>query len=209
MRLIILILAGHEKAMAYPFVVFEGVDGSGKETQVQKLALALRRKRVPVRVHKYPTQQAGAVQGHLDGTHPLTSDELFRAFVADLLAGQARLASDRKKGWVLADRYCISTAAYQGVEGKLEDRIRQLQAKSWITPDLVLWLDLPVEEGMRRKAGQKLPDRNEADRAFLEQVRTNYGQLYRMEFLTANWERVDASQPPDKVAAIIRKTMEK
>ena len=145
---------------------------------------------------------------HLNGKHKLEPDALFAAFVDDLAASQPLLEQDRKKAWVLSDRYVISTAAYQGVGGRLEERVKQLASRPWIKPDLVIWLDLPVEEAMRRKAAQKKPDVHEADRAFLESVRKNFDALYRMRFLCAEWRRIDATQKPEKIAAEIRSAVE-
>ena len=194
--------------MGFRFIVFEGIDGCGKATQVEELARGLRRKRQPFAIHKYPTAEARGVHDHLSGHHKLEPDALFAAFVEDLAAGQPRLEQDRKKAWVLADRYVISTAAYQGVGGRLEERVKQLVERPWIKPDLVIWLDLPVEEAMRRKAAQKKPDIHESDRAFLQSVRMNFDALYRMRFLCADWRRIDATQKPEKIAAEIRSVVE-
>ena len=190
--------------MAYPFIVLEGIDCCGKETQVRELLKWLKRRRLPAVVHKYPTAGAKKVHEYLGRRQVMDADSLFSAFVDDLQAHQAQLAKDRGRAWVIADRYCVSTAAYQGVDGKLDARIAQLEKFEWVKPDFVLWLDLPVEEAMRRKAGQKKPDRHEADRAFLEEVRANFDSLYRRSFLCSNWKRIDASQPPERVAADIR-----
>ncbi len=194
--------------MGFQFIAFEGIDGCGKATQVDELARAIRKKRQPFVIHKYPTTSAQSVHEHLNGKHKLEPDALFAAFVDDLAASQPLLEQDRKKAWVLSDRYVISTAAYQGVGGRLEERVKQLASRPWIKPDLVIWLDLPVEEAMRRKAAQKKPDVHEADRAFLESVRKNFDALYRMRFLCAEWRRIDATQKPEKIAAEIRSAVE-
>lgn len=194
--------------MGFQFVAFEGIDGCGKATQVDELSRAIRKKRQPFVVHKYPTKHAQSVHDHLNGVKKLAPDALFAAFVDDLVAGQPLLAQDRKKAWVLCDRYVISTAAYQGVDGRLDERVAQLSSRPWIKPDIVIWLDLPVEEAMRRKAAQKKPDVHEADRVFLESVRANFDSLYRMKFLCSNWKRIDASQKPEKIAAEIRAVVE-
>ncbi|MDE1798176.1 MAG: dTMP kinase [Candidatus Micrarchaeota archaeon] len=194
--------------MAYPFVVLEGIDGCGKDTQARLLLTLLKRRRLPAFLHKYPTDKAKGVQAHLQSKSSLSPDALFDAFVADLQSEQAALSAQRLRGWVVADRYCLSTAAYQGTGGKLDARLKQLLSKPWVKPDVVLWLDLPVSEAMARKAGQKTPDRHESDAAFLEQVRENYEQLYRTQFLSSNWKRINASPAPEKVAEQIRKLLE-
>ncbi len=193
--------------MAYPFVVFEGIDGCGKDTQAQLLLALLRRRRLPAFLHQYPTAKAG-VSAHLASKATLSQDELFDKFLSDLQNDQPALLSHLSRGWVLADRYCLSTVAYQGAGGRLQERLRAVDARPWVKPNVVLWLDLPVGEAMARKAGQKSPDRHEADRAFLESVRENYAQLFRTRFLCANYKRIDASLSPEKVAEQIRKALE-
>lgn len=193
--------------MAYPFVVFEGIDGCGKGVQIARLSMQLRRRRQPFFIHAYPTEAAKVVQDHLSKRHTLSPDALFDAFVADLQADQKLVAQHRLHGWVLADRYCISTAAYQGTDGQLSKRIGQLEKMDWIRPDTVIWLDLKVEEAMARKSAQKSPDRHEADRAFLESVSGNYKELERLAFLCSNWNRIDAAQPPARVEADVRKAL--
>ncbi|MCL6089404.1 MAG: dTMP kinase [Candidatus Marsarchaeota archaeon] len=193
--------------MAYPFIVLEGIDGCGKETQARELLKLLKRRRQPAVLHKYPTAGAKKVHEYLVQGKAMDGDSLFSAFVEDLQAHQAQLAKDRERAWVIADRYCVSTAAYQGVDGKLDARIAQLEKLDWVKPDFVLWLDVPVEEAMRRKAGQKKPDRHEADKAFLKEVRANFDALFRRSFICSNWKRIDASQPPERVAAEIREAI--
>ncbi len=194
--------------MAYRFIVLEGIDGCGKATQCDALARALGKLRQPVAVHKYPTDGAQRVHEHLQGKKTSSQDELFAAFVDDIASSQARLCEDLKKGWVLADRYAVSTAAYQGAGGKLDARMAGIDALRLIKPDLVIWLDLPVEEAMRRKAAQKKPDAHESDRAFLEEVRKNYAELGRRSFLSARWQKIDASQTPERITREIRLAIE-
>jgi dTMP kinase len=196
-------------SMAYPFIVLEGIDGSGKATQSENIIKWLRRRRQPTVLHKYPTENAKKVHEYLNGKLKLDLDSAFYAFVDDLQAGQQKLGQDRQKAWVISDRYCISTAAYQGVEGRLDERIAQLEKMRWIKPDMVIWLDLPVDEAMKRKAGQKAPDLHEANKNFLQQVRSNFDILYRKKFLCSNFFRVDASQPKERVFEAIRTLIER
>lgn len=194
--------------MAYRFVVFEGIDGCGKQTQADALERLLRRRRVGVTRLKYPTDKAKEVHGHLEGGKTLGPDELFARFLDDIAQGQGEVRDALRKGWVIADRYAISTAAYQGTGGKLEERRAAIEARGLIKPDVVLWLDLGVEESMRRKAGQKAPDRHERDRAFLEEVAAHYARLEREQFLCKHYRRIDAAQSPERVAEDIRNALD-
>lgn len=194
--------------MAFPFIAVEGIDGSGKETQVAELVKLAKRKRARVFVHKYPTDNAKKIKDYLAGKTNLSSDELFEMYSKDIMDGQEKLKDELLRGWVIADRYCISTAAYQGVGGKLEERMEQINEMNFAKPDLVIWLDLPVEEAMKRKERQKILDRNESNMKFLKEVRANFEKLYISSFVGPKWKRIDASDEPKKVADEIRKALE-
>jgi dTMP kinase len=86
---------------------------------------------------------------------------------------------------VLADRFDLSTFAYQGYGRGLElDQVRQANnmATGGLRPDLILVLDVPVEVGLRRKGGGGDGDRIEQEgEVFLSRVREGYRALARMD----------------------------
>lgn len=86
---------------------------------------------------------------------------------------------------VLADRFDLSTFAYQGFGRGLElDQVRRANtmATGGLRPDLTLVLDVPVEVGLRRKGGREGGDRIEQEgEVFLSRVREGYRQLARMD----------------------------
>jgi dTMP kinase len=98
---------------------------------------------------------------------------------------------------VLSDRYFVSTAAYQGARGLDAAAILAASEAEFPRPDLVLWLDLPVDEALARVAARGAP-REPAfeERAFLERVRSTLASLQRDYLL-----RVDARGSEDEVAA--------
>ncbi len=162
------------------FIALEGVEGAGKSTQVQRLAERLRALgRDPVLVRE-PGGTPFAEQVRqlvLHEPYELTAASelfLYQAARADLTARVIRpaLASGRD---VLADRYELSTRAYQAAgRGLDEAAVRGAigLATGGLAPDLYLVLDLPPAEGRRRQAAEgKQPDRLErADAAFHERV---------------------------------------
>ena len=99
---------------------------------------------------------------------------------------------------VIADRFSLSTLAYQGHGRGLDlDRVRALDA--WATgglvPDLTLYFDIPLEEMRRRQGPAHRPDRLEReDAAFFERVRDGY--LCELEGLPGA-HRLDGGQPPE------------
>jgi dTMP kinase len=94
--------------------------------------------------------------------------------------------------WVLSDRYSASTAAYQGHgRGLPLEAIEQLErfATQGLQPDLTLWLDLPLEEALRRRS-HRLGDRMEAEgQAFMERVLRGFQGRAGGE----GWWRIDAT----------------
>jgi len=162
------------------FVSFEGVEGSGKSTQVALLAERLRAEGRDVLVVREPGGTPLAEEARrlfLDpATRPGPAAELFLLLVAraDLLARVVRPALERGTV-VLADRFDLSTRAYQ-IAGRGMPAGPVLEANRLATgglePDLVLVLDLaPAVGRSRQAAGGKVHDRMELeDEAFHRRV---------------------------------------
>jgi dTMP kinase len=189
------------------FVVLEGIDGTGKNTQCAALEAHLKKMGVKTARVKYPSAGAKKIHQYLAGKKEGAQDEIFEEYIEDIKKGQGGIKKALLGGWVLADRYCISTAAYQGVGGKLERRMQQIEMMNLAKADIVLWLDMPAKEAMKRKNLQKLPDKHEADFEFLSQVAISYEKLCRASFMAKKWARIDASKPPEEVFGQIKKAL--
>ena len=162
------------------FVSFEGVEGSGKSTQVALLAERLRAEGRDVLVVREPGGTPLAEEARrlfLDpGLSPGPAAELFLLLVAraDLVARVVRPALERGAA-VLADRFDLSTRAYQ-IAGRGLAPGPVLEANRLATgglePDVILVLDLPPAVGRARQtAGGKVRDRMELeDEAFHRRV---------------------------------------
>ncbi len=192
-------------------IAFEGGEGVGKSTQVARLAEWLVARGHAVETSREPGGTPGAeairalfVTGAADRWVPETDALLISAARADHVARRIRpaLAAGRL---VLVDRFVHSTLAYQG-HGKGLDlaALRALHdfATGGLWPDLVLWLDLPVAEGLARARGRKgAADRFEShDRAFHERVRAGFARLAEADRRIV---RVDAEGDAATVAARI------
>ena len=170
------------------FVVLEGVEGAGKTTQVDLLAGWLKELGHSVTTAREPggTGLGEAVRGLL-----LERAELEVSAESELLlvlAARAAFVKDvvipaRARGdVVVADRFSLSTFAYQGYgRGIPLEAVQGLDAfaRAGLEPDLTLRLDLPPEEGARRqRAAGKGSDRIEkAGEAFHQRVATGYKAL--------------------------------
>ncbi len=200
------------------FLVLEGIDGSGKTTQLEQLARWLPDSGLmPVGARLHVTREPGgtALGQSLRqlllhppaGTAPGSTAELLlyaadRAQHVETRIRPALAAGD----WVLSDRFSGSTAAYQGHGRGLSPLvIAELEriATGGLHPDLTLWLDLPLAESLRRR-GDRPADRIEAGgEAFLQRVGEGFAQLARQR----SWLRLDAARSPDQVQAECRQLL--
>ncbi len=140
-------------------IAFEGGEGAGKSTQIAILSERLAARGEDVVVTREPGGTPGAeeiralfVHGGQARWTPETDALLVTAARADHVARLIRPALQAGKT-VLCDRFVHSTLAYQGHAGGLDpDALLALHrfATGDLWPDLVLWLDLPVELGLQR-----------------------------------------------------------
>ncbi len=190
------------------FIVFEGVEGSGKSTQ----ARALRQRLASAGISVLSTHEPGGtptgeqVRQWLKGQHPITPlAELFlfsaaRALLVEQVVRPALQAGQT----VLCDRYIYSTLAYQGYGRGLDmEAIHQVNrlATCGLLPDLVVLLDLPPDAGLARKSSRALDRFEQEQQDFHRRVRQGYLELSRQE--PGRWLVLDASRPREAVAAAI------
>lgn len=191
------------------FITLEGPDGSGKTSQIPRLAEALRAAGYEVVTTREPggTQigdQIRKVLFDLDNKdmHPRSEILLFQASRAQLVEEVIRPALAAGK-LVLCDRYADSTMAYQGHGHGID--LKQLGeivrfATGGLKPDLTLFLDISVEEGLRRRdAGGDWNRLDDYNPIFHERVYKGYLELIAAE--PGRWERVNAARSPDQIAA--------
>ncbi|MBP7690869.1 MAG: dTMP kinase [Anaerolineales bacterium] len=194
------------------FITFEGPDGSGKSTQIKRLAERLSAAGQTVLLTREPGgtdigEQVRAVLHDLRNTamQPRAEILLYSAARAQLVGEriQPHLAAG---GVVLSDRYFDSTLAYQGYGHGLDlAALRQITAfaTQGLQPDLTLLFDLDPETGLQRR----LANREEWNRldayalAFHQRVREGYLELCRAE--PARWVKLEAAQPVDTLAAAV------
>jgi dTMP kinase len=192
------------------FISFEGGEGSGKSTQLKRLAERLGSRGDVVVTTREPGGTPGAeeirsllVRGEPGRWEGVTEALLINAARADHVARCIRPALEAGK-WVISDRFVHSTLAYQGAaRGLREEDLRTLHDFSTgdLWPDLTLILDVPPEAGLARAAG-----RQDGEARF-EAEETAFHDAVRRRMLAfadvPNCRIVDASRPIDAVAADI------
>ena len=169
------------------FITLEGLEGSGKSTQIGRLEQYLGRRGISVTVTREPggTPLAEKLRQLVlsPGNESISpAAELLIMFAARAVHLDSLIRPALEAGrWVLCDRFTDASFAYQGAgRGVADEFILSLQAlvQGDLRPDLTLLLDLPVEVGLRRAAsrrGREAPDRFELESgAFFERVRERF-----------------------------------
>jgi dTMP kinase len=185
------------------FVTFEGPEGSGKSTQIRQLAAALEAQKLSVLVTREPggTTIGNAIRAVLldparTEMSPRAETLLFNAARAQIVDQVIRPAL-AEGTLVLCDRYADSTLAYQGYgHGQPLEPLRQLAAyaTAGLMPDLTIYLDIDVQEGLKRKQAGGAEEWNRMEEkalAFHQAVRAGYLQLAAAE--PQRWLVVDAA----------------
>ena len=183
-------------------VVFEGIDGSGKSTQARRLLRYLKVLGHDVASFREPTRgRWGRAIKRLAKTEgSLTPEEELDLFVKD------RRENIRKnigpalaaKKVVILDRYYFSTIAYQGAKGIDPARIRRLNERFAVKPDLVFILDIEAGRGLDRIRDRKRKDLLFERESYLARVRKIFNGFQGRRF-----RHVDARQPKDELAGDI------
>jgi dTMP kinase len=197
-------------------IAFEGGEGSGKSTQIEQLAEALRRDGVAVRVTREPggTSVGTAIRElvlHTDEViAPRAEVLLFAADRADHVAKVIRPALDAGEV-VLTDRFVDSSLAYQGAGRDLTmDEVRRISrwATSGVNADLTVLLDLPAVDGLARARGRGEADRLERESVdFHERVRHAYRSL--ADSAPRRYLVLDARRPADELAVQVQAAVDR
>ena len=190
-------------------ITFEGVEGSGKTTQMLGLARWLKRQgyRVERTCEPDGTGLGRAVRRLFEhGPQPLSEMFLF-------LAARHQHVAERIGPWlqrgriVLCDRYTDATVAYQGYGRGLDpELIRELnvRATGGVLPDLTLLFDLDPAVGFRR-IGRRRDHFERLTLAFHRRVRRGYLEIQRAE--PKRVRVIDAAATPSAIAAQVQATV--
>ena len=200
------------------FITFEGPEGSGKTTQIKRLAEHLRGRGCDVLTVREPggtsiSEQIRAVLHSLDNREmqPRTEILLYCAARAQLV-GQVIRPHLQSGGVVLCDRYADSTLAYQGYGRRLDlQTLRMILdfATGGLAPDLTLYLDIDIEAGLKRKktGGVEWNRMDDLEVEFYRRVRSGYLEMVAQD--PARWVVRDAACDAETIAGEIREMVEK
>ncbi|WP_035063849.1 dTMP kinase [Nitratidesulfovibrio termitidis] len=196
------------------FITFEGMEGSGKSTALNRVQQALLDEGHGVLLTREPGgsrlgRTLRSILLDLANDDIVSEAELF-LYLADRAqhVGQVIRPALAEGVVVLSDRYADSTVVYQGYGRGLDpERLRELNdmAVGGLWPDLTLVFDLPPEEGLRRAMSRNLREGTSVSEGRFEAEHLAFHARVREGYLTwaalhpARFRVVDATRTPDEV----------
>jgi len=204
------------------FITFEGVEGSGKTTQIQRLKKYFAQKGISCQVTREP---GGCSIGEKVRKILLDPDHRGMAPMSELLLYEAARAQHvmeviepllKKGGVVLCDRFIDATFAYQGYGRRIDlkwiERLNQFSSHG-IKPDVTFLLDCPSDVGLKRALKRNRTLKQEKEGRF-EKEKIQFHQRVRKGYLAIAKKEphrvkvINTRQGPDKVFDKIRKIVD-
>ena len=194
------------------FIVFEGLDGSGKSTQQQLLNAKLKSDKISTISFREPgsTMIGNQIVEILQSDQklsPLSELLLFYVSRSAIIEEKIKPALDNHDV-VICDRYFYSSIAYQGYGRGIDiNFINQIndQVVKNIIPDLIFYMDINWEEKKNRK-GININDRFEKeDLIFHNKVRSGYKTMSKED--PGKWKLIDAEEDVSKISSFIYDTV--
>ncbi len=184
-------------------IVLEGLDGTGKSTQVELL------KKAGWKSLRFPNyERVPIIKRFLAGEVSLDERSAFLFFLGDIYEGVKSLkelekhSSNNNAPNTVIDRYIFSTIAYAHTL-PIEDAMEIVKRIDFPKPDAVIYLSLSVEEALerRKKANAKQKEGlsiREAKES-LEETEKRYERLFTEGFWAKEWYQVDASKSVEDI----------
>lgn len=198
------------------FIVFEGIDGVGKSTQLELLHKHIKKlsKYNEVLDAREPTWRADVIRKRLEEDKDAFSggEELSRLYVEDRILHSINVIEPmlRQRVFVLCDRYSMSTCAYQWAQGcNLDELLRMHNHVNILKPNVVYYLDVSANVALkRRKYRAKYEkvdlEKFEKDLNFVKELVMKYRALFSMadndENLFGRVVRIDGERDVGSVA---------
>ncbi len=198
------------------FIVFEGIDGAGKTTQIELLERAWKASGRRVLRTAEPTESVsgGLLRDALGGVSKRTACEMAALFVLDRIFHNVNPVSGIEKMLdegidVICDRYYYSSLAYQGSEADFEWVCRMnLDCPEIRRPDLCIFLDLTPEVSMARIDGGRVTHEIYENAERLRRVREQFYAVFERLKDTDHVAVVDASRTVEEIHSEILRICE-
>lgn len=195
------------------FITFEGIDGSGKSTQIKLLCKYLKQNKLPYLSIREPggTEFAEQIREILlsskNEINPITELMLFEAARADLTEKVIMPALKEGK-IVISDRFFDSTTAYQGYGRRLNLKSVEVCNKfatQNLYPDLTFYFHLPIDVAIKRRSFKKADRMESAGEDFFSRVVKGFLRIARKE--PERFIIIDATKSKDEIFEEIKRVI--
>ena len=197
------------------FIAFEGIDGSGKSTQIELLKNRLNKEGIYCYTTMEPTNSPIGSLIHQIMTGRVKTDNRVIAglFVADrldhLLNEVDGIVSKINEGTnVITDRYYFSSYAYHSVDMPMEWVIKaNEQSSAILRPTITIFIDVNPDTAVERIAKNRFHQELFEKKSRLVKVRENYLKAFELLKKDENWVIIDGNQSKDKIAEAVWDTV--
>jgi dTMP kinase len=186
------------------FIVIEGIDGAGCETQATRLIEELTKagkKPFYIKFPHYDTPVGKMIRDFLyENKVKHSADEQFLLYTLQFIFDKEQIKEKMKDHIVIADRYFSTTLCYQTLEGFDEEKaVRYANDFAIVKPDAVLYLDVSPDTAIKWKYGEdKEKNFRENDHSFIRRTYEKYKDLVKRS-VWARWIHVNGEQSKEKV----------
>ncbi len=202
---------GNQKTKRGRFIVVEGIDGSGKSTQISLLAKKLGEAGRKVYTTAEPTVSltGGMLRDALRGVTQHTTCEIAAMFLLDRISHNVNPVNGIEKFLaagvdVICDRYYYSSLAYQGSETDFDWVLdMNINCPEIRKPDLCIFLDLEPEKCLDRISKNRLVTEIYEEAERLTRYRKRYFEIFEMLKFTDNIAIISTNRDVESVAAEI------
>ncbi len=185
------------------FIVIEGIDGAGCETQGKNLVKMLNESNKKVSLIKYPDYDRNVgkiIRDFLYENKGLTAQQQFLLYTMQFVVDKKMIAEKRRDEILIADRYFSTTLCYQTLEG-IDIKMALDYAKNFQieVPDAVFYLNVDPEIAIKRKLGEdKEKNFREKDFNFIRKTHKKYQELVDNQ-VWAKWVEIDGNKGIEEI----------
>ncbi len=198
------------------FIVFEGIDGAGKSTQIGLLSQKLQKEGRRVFLTAEPTDSVtgGILRDALSGNYERESTELAAMFLSDRIFHNVNKKCGIKQALengydVICDRYYYSSFAYQGMDSDLSWVMdMNLNCPDILKPDVCIFLDIDAETSKKRIDENRATVEIFENTETLNRIRQKFFEVFK-KLENENIYIVNAGDTAENVASEIYKIFEK
>jgi len=185
------------------FIVIEGIDGAGCETQGKNLIKMLSESGKKVSLIKYPDYDRNVgkiIRDFLYENKGLTPKQQFLLYTMQFIMDKKMIEERRKNEILIADRYFSTTLCYQTLEG-IDMKMALDYAKNFEieVPDAIFYLNVDPDIAIKRKHGEdKIKNFREKDFDFIRKTAEQYKMLVEKQ-VWGKWINIDGNKGIEEI----------